>query len=182
MDVEESHETRRTLAEDVFYPDHEPRTESSTFRASKRAMKAAGGYVCAVCGDDQAVESHHRFFEWAFSHAIDWKWIRGVALNQVDTMFSHKLQRTVPIPRQHPVWDVIRLTQGFDWEAFDPARPETFVDSTYNQLLLCALHHRGKDHGRHEESDPVWSVQAFLLPGFVYSPDELKQLHAKESK
>ncbi|WP_232461880.1 hypothetical protein [Burkholderia ubonensis] len=93
-------------------------------------MKKAGGYVCAVCGDDQAVESHHRFFERAFSHAIDWKWIRGVALNQFDTMFSHKLQRVVPIPRQHPVWD----------------------------------------------------VQAFLLPDFVYSPDELKQLHAKEPK
>ncbi|RQZ89872.1 hypothetical protein DF053_08480 [Burkholderia cepacia] len=182
MDVEESHETRRTLAEDVFYPDHEPRAESPTFRASKRAMKAAGGYVCAVCGDDQAVESHHRFFEWAFSHAIDWKWIREVAINKCDTMFSHKLRRIVPIPLQHPIWDVIKLTQGFDWEAFDPARPEAFVDSTYNQLLLCALHHRGKDHGRHEESDPVWSVQAFLLPGFVYSPDELKQLHTKEPK
>lgn len=80
----------------------------------------------------------------------------------------------MPIPRQHPVWDVIRLTQGFDWEAF--------VDSTYNQLLLCALHHRGKDHGRRGESDPVWSVQAFLLPGFVYSPDEFKQLLTKEPK
>ncbi|KVL39777.1 HNH endonuclease [Burkholderia sp. MSMB1835] len=138
MTTTKTHETRRTLAEDVFYPDQESRTESATFRASKRAMKAAGGYVCAVCGDDPAVESHHRFFEWAFSHAIDWNWIRGVALNH--------------------------------------------VDSTYNQLLLCALHHRGKDHGRHEESDPVWSVQAFLLPGFVYSPDELKQMHAKEPK
>lgn len=114
MTTTKTHETRRTLAEDVFYPDHEPRTESPTFRASKRVMKAAGGYVCAVCGDDQAIESHHRFFEWAFSHAIDWKWIRGVALNQVDTMFSHKLQRVVPIPRQHPIWDVIKLTQGFD--------------------------------------------------------------------
>ncbi|WP_230951658.1 hypothetical protein [Burkholderia diffusa] len=129
MKAVESHEMRRTLAEDVFYHDHEPRIESPTFRASKRAMKVAGGYVCAVCGDNQAVESQHRFFEWAFSHALDWKWIRGVALKQIDTMFSHKLQRIVPIPRQHPVWDVIRLTQGFDWEAFDPARPEAFVDS-----------------------------------------------------
>ena len=42
------------------------------FRASKCAMTAAGAYVYAVCGDDQAVESHRRFFEWTFSHAIDW--------------------------------------------------------------------------------------------------------------
>jgi len=41
MTTTNTHETRRTLAEDVFYPDHEPRTESPTFRASKRAMKAA---------------------------------------------------------------------------------------------------------------------------------------------
>ncbi len=49
-------------------------------------------------------------------------------------------------------------------------------------VLRCALHHRGQGHGRHEESDPVWSVQAFLLPAFVYSPDELKRSHAKEPK
>lgn len=60
-------------------------------------MKAAGGYVCAMCGDGQAVESHHRFFEWAFSHALDWKRIREAAINKCDTMFSHKLRRIVPI-------------------------------------------------------------------------------------
>jgi len=78
------------------------------------------------------------------------------------------------------VWDLIRLTQGFDWEAFDTTKPEIFVDSVYNQLPLCELHHRGKGHGRHEESDPVWNVQAFLIPGFVYSPDELKALHQEQ--
>ncbi|WP_296661916.1 hypothetical protein [Paraburkholderia sp.] len=74
--------------------------------------------------------------------------VRGVALNQVDTMWSHKLQRVVPIPKKHPIRDLIRLPQGFDRDAFDPARPETFVDSVYNQLPLCELDHRG----RHEES------------------------------
>ncbi|HGY5506986.1 hypothetical protein [Burkholderia territorii] len=64
---------------------------------------------------------------------------------------------------------MINLTQGFDREAFDAAHPEAHVDGSYNQLLLCALHRRSKGHGRHEESDPVSSVPAFLLPGFVYS-------------
>lgn len=173
----QTHETRRTLSEDVFYPDHEPRTESAIFRASKREMKAEGGYVCAICGDEEKVESHHRFFEWAYSHAVNFAWIRDVALNKTDVMHSHKLGRVVPIPKKHPVWDLIRLTQGFDWEAFSPEHPETFVDSVWNQLPLCELHHRGKNHGRHEESDPVWNVQAFLIPGFIYSPDELKALH-----
>jgi len=173
------HEKRDTLTEDTYYPGHEPRTESAIFRASKQHMKDEGGYVCSVCGDEEKVESHHRFFEWAYSHAINWKWIRDVATNRTDVMWSHKLQRIVPIPKKHAIWDLIRLTQGFDWEIFDPDLPLTFVDSEYNQLPLCELHHRGKNHGRHEESDPVWNVQAFLLPGFIYSPDELKALHAK---
>ncbi|WP_230945936.1 hypothetical protein [Burkholderia vietnamiensis] len=46
---------------------------------------------------------------------------------------------------------MIKLTQGFDSEAFDPPRPEAFVDSTYNQLLLCA----SNIGARIEESDPV---------------------------
>ncbi|WP_431822223.1 hypothetical protein [Burkholderia sp. F1] len=87
-----SDETCRTLFEDVFYPDHEPRTESATFRASKRAMKKESGYVCAVCGDDQAVESHHRFFEWAFSNAIDWKWIRDVALRMAPAERARRME------------------------------------------------------------------------------------------
>jgi hypothetical protein len=36
------------------------------------------------------------------SHAIDRKWIRGIVLNRVDTMFSHKLQRVVPIRANTP--------------------------------------------------------------------------------
>lgn len=47
MTTTKTHETRRTLSEDVFYPDHEPRTESSTFRVSKRAMKK-GAHLRAV--------------------------------------------------------------------------------------------------------------------------------------
>lgn len=176
-DVKNEHEKRSTLIEDTFYPDHEPRTESALFRATKKNMKAEGIYQCAVCGDTENIESHHRFFEWAYQSAIDFAWIKAVALNQTDVMWSHKLQCIVPIPKKHPVWDLIKLAQGFDWDAFDPTTPESFVDSEFNQWPLCELHHRGHGHGRHEESDPIWNVQAYLVKGFIYSPDELRALH-----
>lgn len=181
MAVTDTHEHHDTLTEDVFYPGHEPRTESALFRHTKAHMKAEGIYQCAVCGDTEKIESHHVLIEWAFSDAVDWQWIKDVALNKRDTMFSHKLQREVPIPRRHLVWVLIALAQGFDWEGFDVTKPETFVDSEHNQLPLCDLHHRGKFHGVHAESLPLFAVQAFLKPGYVYSPDELKARHADHS-
>ena len=177
QELHNEHEKKATLTEDTFYPDHAARTVSPTFARTKKHMKAGGYNQCSVCGDTETVEYHHRFFEWAYQHVIQWQWIKDVATNKTDVMWSHKLEITVPIPKKHPVWDLIRLTQGFDWETFDPATPEAFVDSEHNQLPLCELHHRGKNHGRHEETDPVWNVQAFLVPGFIYSPDELKALH-----
>ncbi len=171
------HELKETLSEDVYYPDHEARTESPTFRATKRDMDAAGMNVCAVCGDTDKVQWHHRFIEWAFANAVDWEWIKGVATNQIDTMWSHTLQKVVPIPKLHLIWDMIRLTPNFDWEAFDPAKPEQFVDSPANMWPLCELHHIAKTHGIHMESFPIWVVQSCLKKGFVYSPDELRALH-----
>lgn len=171
------HELKATLSEDVFYPNHPPRKESPTFRKTKRTMKADGSYTCAVCGATEQIEDHHRFFEWAYSDAIDWDWIKGVATNQIDTMWSHTLQRIVPIPKCHLVWDLIRLTQDFDWSNFDTSKPELFVDSPHNMWPLCELHHRAAIHGVHAESYPIWNVQAFLKKGFIYSPDELKARH-----
>lgn len=171
------HELKATFHEDVFYPNHATRKESATFRHTKLAMKASGHYTCAVCGDDKTVEDHHRFFEWAYSDAIDWDWIKGVATNTVDTMYSHKLERIVPIPKCHLIWDVIRLTQEFDWASFDTSKPELFVDSPHNMWPLCELHHRASIHGVHANSYPIWNVQAFLRKGFIYSPDELKARH-----
>jgi hypothetical protein len=170
------HELKASLKEDVFYPDHPERTESPTFRATKRAMKL-DDYRCSVCGTSDKIEDHHRFFEWAYSDAIDWVWVKGVATNAIDTMWSHELQATVPIPKRHLIWDLIRLTQDFDWANFDTSKPELFVDSPSNMWPLCEKHHRAGDHGIHSESYPIWNVQAFLKPGFIYSPDELKARH-----
>lgn len=180
--VKNEHLKNDTLTESVFYPNHSnPRTVSKYFIAAKKQMEKEGSYTCSTCGDTEGVESHHRFFEYSFKEAIDWQWIKDVANNKTDVMWSHKLGRIAPIPKRHPIWDLIRLTQGFDWVAFDVTNPLSFVDSIYNQLPLCETHHRGKFHGRHEVTDPEWNVQAFLIKGFIYSPDELRALHGTEA-
>ena len=64
------HEIHETLTIDVFYPDHEPRTESSVFRATKKHWHEQHA-MCIVCGSNK-VEIHHKFIEWADSDGVDW--------------------------------------------------------------------------------------------------------------
>jgi hypothetical protein len=171
------HEKKATLSEDVFYPDHAARTESPTFRHTKRTMKESGEYRCAVCGTDEKIEDHHRFIEWAFADAIDWYWIKMVATGQCDTVWSHTMQKEVKLSKLHVIYDFLKLTADFDWLKFEPSKPETFVDSPANMWPLCELHHRAANHGIHAESFPIWFAQAFLKKGFIYSPDEMKGRH-----
>lgn len=69
------HEYHVSIDIDVFYPDHPPRTESSTFVATKKHWHASGA-KCMVCGTDKKIEIHHKFIEWADSEAVDWTKVR----------------------------------------------------------------------------------------------------------
>ncbi len=60
----------------------------------------------------------------------------------------------------------------FDWSGFDPAHPETFIDSEYNMMVLCKYHHTHKDHGIHMLPYPIWVMQRNKLAGFEFAPDE----------
>lgn len=178
--VSREHEHHDTITEDVFYPDHAPRTESAVFRATKKAGHAAG-LPCAISGQKEGVEYHHIFCEWAFSGAVDWRTVKGVAIGEIATLPVLDLETDQPTgevydARQSLLWVIIALAaaRGFDWHAFDPVHPETFVDSMANMLVLHAKFHRHKDHGIHAMSLPVWLFQAMpRVPGFVFSADEL---------
>ena len=184
------HEYKASLEEDVFYPDHAPRTESATFRHTKAHGKAAGD-VCAISGHTDGLEYHHVFCEAAFTNAVDWQLVKDIALGKVTTVPLLDLETDEPLldaagkPRTYPIERsaiglIVGLTKmrGFDWEAFDPAHPETFVDSPANMLTLNAKFHRAKSHGIHELSLPLWIFQAFpRVPGFVFSRDELEARH-----
>jgi len=178
------HEYAHALKEDVYYPEHPPRTESATFRETKRSGHAAK-LPCAVSGVTDEVEYHHVFIEEAFMNAVDWRMVKEVATGQrkylpvIDIATDKPTAAFWPV-EQSLLWVVIQLTKarGFDWDAFDPTKPETFVDSMANMLVLHKKFHRGPQHGVHAESMPVWNFQLWpRVPGFIYSPDELKAIH-----
>lgn len=174
------HEQHETLQVDIFYPDHPPRTESATFRATKAAGHAEK-LPCAISGQPVQTEYHHLFCEWAYSGAVDWETVKGVAtgaITRLPVLDPHTDQPTgETYDARHSVLYGICLIaahKGFDWSAFDPAHPETFVDHMANMLVLHAKYHRGKDHGIHMLPLPVWLFQAFpRTPGFMFSPDEV---------
>lgn len=187
------HEFTETDTSDVFYPAHAPRTESATFCKTKHEGKAAGD-VCAISGQSESLEYHHVFCEAAFTNAVDWPTVKGVALGTITSLplidpdtgeaLLDENGRPKLWPAQGSLLHLVVMlaaARGFDWHAFDPARPETFVDSRANMLPLHERYHRSAAAGMHHLPLPLWIFQAFpRVPGFVFSPAELAARHTKD--
>lgn len=72
------HNLRQTLNVDVWYPDHPPRTESTTFAATRRKLIESGLGECYICGCKDDLEAHHWHVEWAFAEAVDWDKVKSL--------------------------------------------------------------------------------------------------------
>lgn len=59
------HEQKLTLSVDIFYPDHEPRTESALFARTKHHLVKVLDTPCWICGSKDQREVHHFHAEWA---------------------------------------------------------------------------------------------------------------------
>lgn len=187
------HEFRASVQEDVYYPAHAPRVETPTFRKTKRDGLAAGA-VCAISGAPTDVEFHHFFCEAALTNAVDWAKVRGIGTGEItevqawDPLTGARLVNSDGTPRMVKVenlmvWMITTLARlrGFDWQAFDPAMPETFIDGPQNMLVLNKFYHRAHAHGIHRATFPVFIFQAFpRVPGFVFMPDELAHIHRSQ--
>lgn len=181
------HQFKETDTSLVFYPDHSPRVESATFRHTKADGKKRGD-VCAITGQADDLEYHHVFCEAAFANAVNWQTVKDIALGKVSHLPMIDLDTGLPIHEVTVPVDslliglIVQITKarGFDWAAFDPAKPETFVDSRANMLPLNVKMHRQAGHGMHHLPLPLWIFQAFpRTPGFAFSPDELAARHTK---
>jgi hypothetical protein len=173
------HERHDTLDELVYYPEHPPRTESPTFLRTKKDGHDAK-LPCAISGHVDHSEYHHFFIEWAFADAVDWETVKKIGAGELkvlpvlDPCTDQPTGETYPI-EQSLIWIICKLAEvrGFDWHAFDPTKPETFVDSMANMMVLHAKFHRHKDHGIHTMSFPEWIFQAWpRRKGFIFTPDE----------
>jgi hypothetical protein len=176
------HAVRVTDVEIEYYPDHaEPRSESSTFRHTKQLGHKAG-LRCAISGQPSP-EYHHLFCEWADAEAVDWTIVRAIAIGEIteipvlDPVTDQPTGETFPA-EESLIWLLCKLAElrGFDWRAFDPTKPETFVDAMQNMLPLSAKFHRSPTHGIHHRSWPTYVFQAFpRRVGFIFTPDEIVQ-------
>ena len=179
------HLHRSTVVEQNFYPDHGQRVESHYFVATKEYGHQLA-IPCAISGQTVGVEYHHIFCEWAYTNGVDWNVVKGVGTGAITRLPVLDLVTDLPtvetFAAEHSLlWMICHLVElrGFDWHAFDPTDPASFVDSMCNMLVLHAKYHRHVEHGIHEVTFPVWIFQAMpRVPGFVFSPDELPSTQA----
>jgi len=181
---EKEHEFKETLMDDIYYPDH-TRVDTPTFEHTKHQGKKNGD-VCAISGQSTGIEYHHVICEDAFTDGVDWVTVKGIALGEIKTLPVLDLTTDLPTGETFPaekslIGMLLKIVsaRGFDWSSFDPAKPETFVDSAANMLVIHEKFHRSGGYGIHRHTLPIWLFQAFpRVPGFIYSPDELAARHS----
>jgi hypothetical protein len=136
----------------VTYPDHSARKQSALYVRSRRALCEVQDLGCWLCGQQRShgalTETHHYFVEWAAASAVDW-----VKFGERARNWYH------PQTGQH-------IGSAFNWSLV-AQKPELFVDSPSNLLVLCQQHHRGR-LGIHTVPFPGWVLQAAPRPGFKF--------------
>lgn len=139
------HEQRLTLSVDIFIPDHPDRSNTPIFEATRRKIISHNSEARCWICGTKEGLELHHNF-------IEWCDSDGVD------------------------WEKVKIDcPDFDWVNFNPANPETFIDSEWNaNLVLCKKHHTGKDHGIHMLPYPTWLMQRHKRQDFIFSPDEQK--------
>lgn len=177
------HLFKASIVEETYYPDH-TRVATPTFMKTKRDGRKNGD-VCAISGQPVGIEYHHLICEDAFTDGVDWVTVKAIATGELKVLPVLDLKTDLPTGETYPVeksfiWVLLQITilRGFDWASFDPAVPETFVDSAANMLVLNEKFHRSAGYGVHHHTFPIWSFFAFpRVDGFVSNPDELAARH-----
>ena len=138
------HAQQRTLHEVVITPEHAQRTESATFKLSKKRLREDGHYQCWVCGSTENLQVHHFGIEWSLSNIADWGKVKAFC-EEWDPYGYGRLLRNQPM---------------------------NSPDDIRNMLVLCQEHHTGVDHadggsgtGIHDLTFPVWVVQKLAKSG-----------------
>jgi hypothetical protein len=74
----EIHEVKETLVIRTYYPGHEKRTISSTFRKTRKYLLKVKKEKCFICGCEDDLEIHHCHVEWAMQNAVDWEKLKVI--------------------------------------------------------------------------------------------------------
>jgi len=171
------HAVQRQLREVAFYPEHDRRRESPSYKKVHDDLVGRQNRACIVCGVTNKIlrdpkkrsdprhnpfgarqmETHHRTIEWALANAVDPKKFNQRVLPGLRRRDPKKYAK--PMTR-----DEIR-----DWVDHDPD----------NLWVVCDVHHRGRFVGIHEISDPIWGPQDLLVDDFAKATSRLLDLDRK---
>lgn len=160
-DLSQPHAVDRILKERVWYPAHEPRTESTEYRAIHHKLVVELDLPCLVCGvrnstlndpskneaGAKQLETHHHVIEWALANAID--------LDKFNKI----------------VWPHLQQRHGADKypSPFTQQQLLDFVDHGEDNLwVLCDVHHRHALYGIHAITGPIWGAQDLIKDDFHY--------------
>lgn len=159
--VQNEHAMHETISFTIYHADHDRRTESPLFRKTKKHLIEVLDTPCFICGSKKDREIHHMLLEYSDANSADWSdepWDETLETGEVIHHKTGKMREAYP---------------DFDWANFK--EPLDFVDSEYNMLTICRLHHTGKGHGIHYLPYPIWIMQKYRKKDFVFSPDEIKE-------
>ena len=147
------HTVKQSSHYTVRYPDHPPRTVSALYRKTHAILCNDVGARCFLCSKPQSksdpLESHHFYCEKAAEKGIDW------------ITFGEKTRHLFHIQTGVCIGD------QFDWNEV-AKKPELFVDSVHNMVVLCREHHTSGSFGIHHIPFPVWILQMAPKKGFAF--------------
>lgn len=155
----EAHQEKETLQVEVNVPEHEDRVTTALFIRTRKAL-IERDKCCYVSGMTEeeckaqggSLEAHHHPIERCLAHLVDWPGFITEA--------------------KAGKWGL--GPQAFDWDAFDPKNPYTFVDDMlHNGMLLAKRFHTGKDEGIHCMPYPLWIAQKYAVEGYKFSDVEV---------
>jgi hypothetical protein len=156
--IVKEHLQKHMITEYEHFPDHDKRMETLEFRNAKHELEKVEHLGCFICGSMKSRESHH-VFERAYS--------QGLSIQKVAHFLYHHFDFHGHCQRDFKSEDEL-LAYLSQFSTLEEA-----LDTLYNQLILCKVHHRGESTGVHSESAP--SFFAWMARKEGYEPTFTKE-------
>ena len=147
--VNKIHKFEATLHENYFVPPHEPRTPSPEYEALRHHLVVELDTPCNICGVRQSTLNEPNLNEIKATalelhhKVVEWSWHTVADKNKIGVDYPQVLNMTD--------------SQFLDWLDHSPDIA----------LILCDVHHRHRDLGIHEISDPSFNLVKYLRDDFT---------------
>lgn len=143
------HKFEATLHENYFVPAHPPRTQSKGYRQIHKQLIVTEDSPCSICGlrqsqlKDKAINILGATDMELHHKVVEWSW--------------HTVASQTKISKDYPQVIGMSRQEFLDW--LDHGRECMYV--------LCNMHHRNRDIGIHEVSNPSFNLVKYIQDDFT---------------